>query len=1040
MASLSLRLFGAPQIALDGQPLVLVYTKGHALLAYLALQAGQAHSRDALGSLLWPDLSRARARANLRLVLSNLREVLPSADDTVPFVQTTRDTIVFNSKSDYELDVDVFRTLLAVCAKHPHRALERCHTCVMRLEQAMATYTGEFLEGLVANNNDSFNEWIRTHSQRFHQQAMDALATLSSFHLRCGQEQQALIFLYRLLELEPWQEEAHQELMRLYARAGKRSSALAQYHRCRQVLSREFQIEPLPETTALYEHIRRGKILPKHIFSRQTYPSASLPVPATPLIGRDAELVRLSDLLCNPACHIITILGPGGIGKTRLALAAGSAHGPLFLDGVAFVSLAAVSSDASIVSAIADALGISRYGADDPKAQILAYLRGKELLLIIDNAEHMLASMSFLAELAAAMPPLVLLVTSRARLQLRDEWIMEIQGLSYPSARTVSTHSYDSVLLFKQIAERVRGVALPPRDLPWVAEICQFVEGTPLAIELAAAWTRSLSCEVIASNLNHDIASLSTPFQDMPERHRTMGAVFEHSWSLLTSSEQQILRRVAVFQGGFTAVAAIDVAGATPLLLAALVDVSLVRRDDNQRYELHELIRQLAVLKLQANDTEHELVRDQHAAYYLALLARHKPNLQGPRIREALAEITAEIANVRLAWHRSLEQANTNNINMAKEALWQYFDFQGWFAEGEATYQQLAARLQAASDATQGRTAKHDTQMGHAIGIQGWFCGRQGRLEEGRELMLHACALLRQGEMSRELGEITALCGITCFFTGRYTEARGLILHGLAFARRLGDRWYEAISLGNLGLLALAQGKYRRAACVMQAGVAMIAELGAQRHVAIGKTCLSSVASALGAYERAHELLYEGVAISRELSDPWNVANGLVSLQELAYVLGKHADVRSYHVECASLCVQINDRHLLARSLNIIGRTAYVEGLVLEAQSYFHEALAITQELGLTPVALDVLVGIATIMHDEEQDESARELLMLVLHHPASRAEISSRARDLLVLWGHLSLASASGASFESETSSFDSILARILNARKFDGIFEDKE
>ncbi len=546
MARLSLCLLGGLQITLNGHPLAgLAYTKAQALLAYLVVESGRPHYRDALGSLLWPELSSASARANLRLVLANLREALGDTAATAPFLQITRDTIAFNRASDHELDVGIFGALLAACAHHPHRTLDRCLACVARLEQATARYAGEFLDEFAPDGSDPFNEWALAWRQRLHQQAMDALHALSNFYLYCGQDERALVFLRRQIELEPWQEEAHQELMRLYVRTGQRSNALAQYHRCRQALNQEFQLAPLPETTALYEQIQRGVISHDDRSSRQAHPSTLLPAPAPPLVGRNAELARLSDLLCNPACRIVTLVGPGGIGKTRLALAAAAAHAPLFTDGAAFVSLAGVSPDASIASAMADALGISRYGADDPRSQILTYLCGKELLLVIDNAEHMLESMAFLAELAAATPPLVLLVTSRARLQLCGEWVIEVQGLSYPSgAGTVGRHGYDSVELFEQTAERARGAPLPATERPWVEEICRFVEGMPLAIELAATWTRTLTCEEIAGKMAGNSMFLTAPLRAEAWRyfHEALAVAREAS---LTSVALDVLIGVA---------------------------------------------------------------------------------------------------------------------------------------------------------------------------------------------------------------------------------------------------------------------------------------------------------------------------------------------------------------------------------------------------------------------------------------------------------------------------------------------------------------
>ena len=312
----------------------------------------------------------------------------------------------------------------------------------------------------------------------------------------------------------------------------------------------------------------------------QSRPAPGLPRPPTPLIGREPELATLNRLLCDPQCRLLTLAGPGGIGKTRLALELASTQRAQFPDGVFFVPLVSLSLPEFIAPAIRSALGLSSSSPLDPKEQLLNHLRQKSLLLVLDNLEHLLEGVGLLAELLEQAPGVKLLVTSRERLNMQGEWLFDLQGLPVPPLDQVDrAEEYSAVALFVQSARRAQvGFELSAEERPWVARICQLVEGMPLAIELAAAWVRLLSCREIAQEIERNLDFLSTSARDLPERHRSMRAVFDHSWQMLSAEEQRVLRALSVFRGGFLREAAEQVTGASLSLLSALVTRSLVHR------------------------------------------------------------------------------------------------------------------------------------------------------------------------------------------------------------------------------------------------------------------------------------------------------------------------------------------------------------------------------------------------------------------------------------------------------------------------------
>jgi predicted ATPase len=418
---------------------------------------------------------------------------------------------------------------------------------------------------------------------------------------------------------------------------------------------------------------------------------SSLPVPATPLIGRETELAELGKLLENPTCRLITIVGSGGIGKTRLALAAATDQAPMFTHGVTFVPLAALSSAAFLAPTIMAALNVGLQGQRKPREQLLAYLREKELLLVLDNFEQLLApdlsenegGAALLMDVLQRAPGVKLLVTSRERLALQGEWLFDLSGLSYPigdSAEAIET--YSAVQLFLQRASQVRRqFALVEGEARAVARICRLVEGLPLAIELAAAALRSRSCSAIEAAITTNLSALETELRVVPERHRSIWATFEHSWRLLSDKERQVFPRLAVFRGGFEEDAAAQVAQTSPQLLTTLVDKSLLRWDGVARYDLHELILQYANEKLeQAGEAEE--VRNQHAVYFLALAETTAPQLIGSQQARWLNRLEPEHANLRAALQWSLDQGAAELALQFCAALWKFWQVHSHYSEG----------------------------------------------------------------------------------------------------------------------------------------------------------------------------------------------------------------------------------------------------------------------------------------------------------------------------------------------------------------------
>ena len=698
---LQLAVLGKAEIRKDGQTLSadLISAKGQALLIYLAVTGG-AHSRSALAGLLWGEMPEERAKANLRLTLTKLRQFV--ADHLI----ITRQDVAFNFDQPYWLDVAEFEALASTDHSGPEpRKIEQ-------LRAAVARYRGDFLHDFYIADAPTFEEWALVEQERLRQVAFHALSHLAQAARQRGDFKEGIEVTRKLLMLEPWHEEAHQQLMWLLAYSGQRSAALAQYETCRRALAEELAVEPAPATVELYEQIRssatelanqvNGAV--SHLSPPTTSSLHNLPAHLTTLVGRESELDQIALLLANPDCHLLTLVGPGGIGKTRLALAAAAAQVNAFQNGVWFVSLVGVSPSRSdeaadlLINNIANALDYLFSAQRPPRELLLNHLADKEMLLLLDNFEQLQPAAEFLIDLLQHAPGVKLLVTSRVRLGVEAEWLFDVEGLSYPLAPDSNTlAAYPAVRLFVQTAQRIRPDFSFAAEQAAVSHICQLVAGFPLALELAANWVRVLTCAEIVTRLEHDHSAvfktgldmLTTTTSIVAERHQNMRMVLTYSWDLLSEEEQQAFRRLSVFQGGFDLDAAEQVTGASLPLLAALVDKSWLRHDEQGRYRVHELLRQYGAEQLATYANEQATTQQKHSRYYANFLEAWRAPLEEGADTFMLAKLDRDIENVRAAWAWLFTQRDLETIAVYLEGLWLYYEHKGWFQEATFVLSQV---------------------------------------------------------------------------------------------------------------------------------------------------------------------------------------------------------------------------------------------------------------------------------------------------------------------------------------------------------------
>jgi DNA-binding SARP family transcriptional activator/predicted ATPase len=590
MPYLELSCLGSFQSRLDDHPITSFESgKVRTLLIYLAMEAGEPHSRDELIGLLWPDRPESVARASLRQAVANLRDAIGDRAADPPFLIIAGDNIQFNRQSNYQLDVTIFEEQLRLCAAHKHRRAETCSECAEHRRVATDLYRGDFLARFY-QSGEALEEWMLLARERLHRAALDALRQLAEYHDRRAEYLEVQQYALRQIELDPWREEAYRQVMRALALSGQRSAALAQYDKCSRILADELAVEPAPTTKDLAEQIKLGRL------SALPGPH-SLPTVSTPLIGRERELAELDRLMLNSTCRVITLVGPGGVGKTQLALAAAAAHQSAYVDGACYVTLETFTSAEALATSLACMLGLGINDTAQSLEAVFEYLTHSEMLIVLDNFEQLLpAGAEILATLIARAPRTTFMVTSRARLNLREEWIVEVQGLSVPpNDHAVDITMYSAMQMFLSRVERVRGsAAWSLKDRQYMARICRMLSGLPLGLELAAAASYRRSFAEIAFELEHSFDVLAEPLRDLPQRHRSLRAVFDQSWCLLSPAEREALQALSVFRDSFDLVSAERAAQATATTLLTLRDKSLLQEIAEGRFVLPELIRRYA--------------------------------------------------------------------------------------------------------------------------------------------------------------------------------------------------------------------------------------------------------------------------------------------------------------------------------------------------------------------------------------------------------------------------------------------------------------
>jgi DNA-binding SARP family transcriptional activator/tetratricopeptide (TPR) repeat protein len=990
------RLLGVPQFPVGETWHDVPLTKASALLCYLAY-AQDWVSRDELLYLFYPDTAEQPARANLRQLLTSLRR-LPYGEGLD----------IEDSRLRYSIETDVNQFKQAIHEEKWTKALE--------------LYQGELLHGFQAHDLSEFDNWLSLERQTLHTSWRKASLNFATELATTERSSLAVEVLSPLHKADPLDEEILRVYLESLYSSHQKTEALEIFTTFRNTLHHELSSEPEGKTLELITLIQAEKPLKatssvavKTRVTEAQKTHHNLPVQVTEFVGRDLEKTKLTELLAEKTCRLLTIVAPGGMGKTRLAIEVAATQLEHF-DNVCFVSFAAVASPDLMVYTLADGLELSLFGSKPPKEQVLDYLKNKKMLLVLDNLEHLLSGVDFLSEILATAPNIKILATSRERLGLQSEHLFDLYGLTVPDSNSSDADSFDALHLFAERAKHNRLEFVLEHNLQAVTRICQLVGGMPLAIELAASWSQLLSPREIVNELEQNLDILATSTKDLPQRHHDMRSVFEVSWQRLSEEEQTALRKLSVFQGGFTREAARAVTELDLPVLLSLVNKSFVWRDTLGRFSQHPLI--LQYLQQKANDypEERKQIEEKHGLYYLELVKERAEDLRTLKGKEARVVLDDELPNIHVAWDWTLREKRVEEIKHYARDLgfsFQYYNDH----EGLEMFKQAVAALDESNP-------EHHAALGYALIQQAWH---EDFLErDTNEITQRGLALLEP--LNEYPGIVTGYItlGDLTFARGDFTKAQEICTAALGLARTYGTPSDIGWVLNRLAIIQRELGSFSEVSALIDPTLKELRELG-------DTLTLSYVLTAFGAYLVYNNKLDEGELLLLESLDLGQKIAivpppTLTDLARLAYKRGDFQRAETFAQEAFETASKFANEFMKATSLAILGRVKLAQGQLGDAEYFMIESLRLGW-IADTPLAVShTLVFLAELNIAKRSVKQGVTLLSFLSHY---RVIVKRDRNEVLKLLEkakeHLSPRAFSQAQEASKSLTLEQIVTGIL-------------
>lgn len=888
------------------------------LFVYLAMSPGK-HSRDSLATLLWNETSNEQALKNLRTVLSSLRKSLSDV------LEISRSDIALNPETDLWIDAQFF-------AEGCDAIRQEGYTPNLTDLEALADlYHEDFLTDVRIRQANAFEDWIYHIQVNLAQKYRQLLLYIADVCLQQRVYGTGVNYARKLVLLDPYWEFAQQRLMQLLAYTNQAHEALLQYDRYSGLLAEELDTQPEPKTTAIYEQIKAGQIR-----ARATSTGLhAIVLPDMPYVDPVEDMDTAQRMLDKPDCRLLTLVGITGVGKTSLAVQIAHRRRKQYRHGTHIVPLASVKSSDEVASAILNALGVNTGSKDDtPEQQLIGYVKQREMLLVLDNYEHLLSNTDLIQQLLNNAPKLQLIITSQAQLNIRREWLLPVNGLRIPRDADEMT---DAVQLFDLTARRNFPTFRLEDCRDEVVQICQLVDGLPLGIVIAAGWTRYLAPKEILSMLQKDLLGVKPVHEDMPVRHQGFQNLLQSMVAYLSEGETHALARLSIFKGSFDHNAALHIANIDQLEFIKLVDKSLVQRSENFRYTIHNVVRQLFQAQLVESGEIDDVMRQytQYYANWCKDLLEHTPTLS-----DQLNAIYVEYHNITRTEHLSAEQKQRYILEIAPAMVTL------WLSRNE-NIKSIISILRAGtlnvdipSDiraSALNALAKIYLQMSDYDAVT--VASEQAlQLEKSLDMPIIRAIALRN------------LCEVSTILTD-FDKAQHYLHEILAIESHVGTPVDPRLQLifvaayAQLGTISMERAEYDTARQYLQTAVHQSLDLGDEFRAAFGKNNLGIIALKEGKYDEAYNLFSEIVTVAKQTQDQTITMIFTSNLGEAAMSRGNYQHAIAIFVEALQIAVELDRRNSILNLMEQLAQLAIYLNRSEDAAKLLGFAFALREQL-----------------------------------------------------------------------------------------------
>ncbi|MAT44390.1 MAG: hypothetical protein CL609_18815 [Anaerolineaceae bacterium] len=970
---------GGLRFELDGKSISGFETdKAKALLVYLSIESQRGCQRSHVAGLLWPEESEERALHNLRQTLSSLRKTLGETAGNPEFLMSDRDQIQINPIADVQVDCLIFKKQFQKAMAYYQNLNGNGLFHLRLLQNTMDIFEGEFLARFSVNKSVLFEEWLILRREEYNLLAIRGYNLLSMYHEKRGEIHLAIEFGSKIVSLCPWDETARGRLIRLLAVNQQWSAAKKHFFDLKRYLNEELGVSPQQESLDLYKQVCLASEGKTSITSEFKTISDQLPAILTTFVGREDDLSLITEWIIKPQIRLITITGPGGIGKTRFSLEIARQFTGMFEDGVFFTSLLTANTPDQIINLIAESIKLTFGDQSSTQKQLTDHLREKKMLLVLDNFEHLLRdelNVLFVDQLIGSTRNLKLLVTSREVMNLVQEEVFLLSGLHYPLETNISiakAHFYDAIDLFvRRAKQKIPKFDLNEHNLESIIRICKILEGLPLGVELAAATLCEQGCDDVLETFENNLGALATRMSNFQTRHRSLNAVFEVSWEMLTYGLKEILFNLTFFLDGFTAPAALAVAGASSSDLAILVSKSLIRVNHYRRYSVHEAIRQFIRTK-SVPDSQPEVLYEKHAIYYVQYLKDQQQALLFEGQSKALDAIQLDFGNISLSWFWAVNQVRDDLILNSLDSLYHYFNIRSLFEEGISWFQQAIQKLE-----------KTNRQDGLVLGMLLWRLGALAYPTRNDQLVLSSLLrsenILTNLKASAELASCRVHLGWAYLRDKDFSRSQHYADAALTYFNETNDDLGLTQAYLLAGSIENRQGRYHESHPLFEEAYQYCKNTKNLRNLVVVINKLADISCYEGNYDHAIKLYEESLQYSKELNDRYNQAVMLNNLGTIFHVRSDYERAAHFYQESLLIAKDIGDDDGTALALNNLGELATWQGNYQSALIYSKEALEIAKKLNENWTVIVCLNSLGEITCGLNEFKASREYLIEAL-------------------------------------------------------------